>query len=84
LQKRATAFHNPDDTYFYQREELLSFLKSLAARHEPLVVHEDILLRPDDIYRLLEKIRNRHHFSRKERHALSEAGFNLNQIYPGL
>ena len=73
-----------EDIYVYQREELLELLRTLASRHEPLVINGEIMLRPDDIYRVLEKLHNRSHFSRKERHALTEAGFNLEQIYPGL
>ena len=77
-------FANPDDIYFYQREELKGLLQSLADSHESLVVRDEILLRPDDIHRLLEKLKNQNHLSRKERHAVAEAGFNLSQIYPGL
>ena len=73
-----------DDIYFYQREELAGLLKSLANRHEPLMINGEVALFADEIYRVLEKINQKHHFSRKERHALTEAGFNLEQIHPGL
>ena len=73
-----------EDIYSFQREELLELLRSLSSRHEPLSVHGNILLWADDIPRVLEKMKNRNHFSRKERHALTEAGFNLELMYPGL
>ena len=77
-------FGNPDDIYYSQREELKGLLQSLASSHESLIVRDEVLLRPDDIHRLLEKLKNQNHLSRKERHAVTEAGFDLSQIYPGL
>ena len=73
-----------EDIYGFQRDELLDLLRSLSSRHEPLVIHGNIMLWADDIPRVLEKIKNRNHFSRKERHALMEAGFNLDLLYPGV
>ncbi len=71
-----------EDIYAYQRSELLDLLKTLADRHEPLVANGEILLRPDDVYVILQKIHNHNHFSRKEKHALTEAGFNLPKLFP--
>ena len=73
-----------EDLYSYQRAELFELLLSLSGRHEPLVVNGEILLRPDDIPRTLEKMRNLNHFSRREKHALTEAGFSVELMYPGL
>ena len=71
-----------EDIYAYQRSELLDLLKSLASRHAPLIANGEIVLCPDDVYVVLQKINNRHHFSRREKHALTEAGFNLSQLFP--
>ena len=79
-----TPIEEKEDIYAYQRSELLELLKSLASRHDPLVANGQKLLWPDEIYVILQKINQKHHFSRKERHALIEAGFDLNQLFPGL
>lgn len=73
-----------EDTYAAQREELLVLLKTCLDKNEPLEVHGRTLLRHDDITSVLQKIKNRHHFSRRERAAITEAGFALEKIYPGL
>ena len=73
-----------DDIYGAQREELLSLLKSHAARNEPLVVHGQARLTPDDMSVLLQKIKRRIGFSRRERSSLTDAGFDLDRLFPGL
>ena len=73
-----------DEMYAAQREELLGLLKSRAAQSLPLIVHGKSVLTPDDMSLLLSKIKNNHHFSSKERSALTEAGFNLDWLYPNL
>ncbi len=70
------------DLYAYQREELLRLLKDLSSRHEGLSTRGEMLLTAEEIPRILERIRQRHHFSRKERHALSEAGFDMHNLFP--
>lgn len=71
------------DLYAYQREELLSHLKQLFDAHAPWVVHGRALLDPDDIARLRQKIRQGYGFSRRERAALTEAGFHVDALFPG-
>lgn len=74
----------PDaDLYAYQRDELLSRLQKLFDDHAPWVVHGQALLDPDDIARLRQKIRQGHGFSRRERTALTEAGFRVDALFPG-
>ena len=73
-----------EDLYAYQRSELIDLLKSLANRHQPLVVNGQTLLVADDVYVVMQKINQKHHFSRKEKHALIEAGFDIEQVFPGL
>ena len=73
-----------DDTYSAQREELSGLLKGCLDKNEPLKVHEKPVLTQDDIYRVLHKIRTNMGFSRKERSALTEAGFDLERLYPDL
>ncbi len=73
-----------NDTYSAQREEMIALLKACLNKNEPLCVHEKPLLTPDDMYLILYKIKQNIGFSRKERNALTEAGFHLDQIYPDL
>ncbi len=74
---------NDGDLYAYQREELLSRLQRLFDDHAPWVVHGRALLDPDDIARLRQKIRQGYGFSRRERTALTEAGFQIDALFPG-
>lgn len=71
-----------EDIYAAQREELMSLLKDLFHRHEPLRVHEQTRLTPDDIARVLQKLRQGYGFSRTERSALTDAGFHLDKLFP--
>lgn len=71
------------DLYAYQREELLSRLSALARGNDSLVVHGRERLCNDDIVRVLQKIRQGYGFSRREREALTDAGFALDRLYPG-
>jgi TFIIF-interacting CTD phosphatase-like protein len=74
----------PEDVYAAQRAELLVLLKDLFDRHESLRVHEKTRLNPDDIASVLQKIKNGHHFSRRESGALVDAGFRLDKLFPRL
>lgn len=71
------------DLYAAQRDELLRLLGGLMRRNEPLVVHDRARLTPDDLARVLQKLRNGYGFSRTERAALVDAGFDLDRLYPG-
>lgn len=71
------------DLYAAQRDELLRLLGGLMRRNEPLVVHDRARLTPDDLARVLQKLRNGYGFSRTERTALVDAGFDLDRLYPG-
>jgi len=73
-----------DDMYSAQREELHMTLKACLDKNEPLSVHEKAVLIPDEIYVVLQKIKHSNHFSRKERNALTEAGFQVDNLYPDL
>lgn len=73
-----------DDTYAAQRDELLRLLKTCLDGNGPLRVHEKPVLIPDEIYVILQKIKHSHPFSRKERQALEEAGFQIDKLYPDL
>lgn len=73
-----------DDTYAYQREELLLLLRRLSKTNEPLVIHGAVHLSSDDATRLLHKIRQGSHFSERERRALIEAGFDVQALFPTL
>lgn len=70
------------DLYAAQRDELLRLLGGLMRRNEPLVVHDRARLTPDDLARVLQKLRNGYGFSRTERAALVDAGFDLDRLYP--
>lgn len=73
----------PSDLYAFQRDELLTRLKGLCDAHEPWVVHGDLRLTPDDLARLLFKIRQGYGFSRRERCAMTDAGFQVDHLFPG-
>lgn len=75
---------NTRDLYAAQREELLTLLTRLFRGNEPLRVHEVTRLTPDDIARVLSKIRQGYGFSRTERAALTDAGFDLDRLFPDL
>ncbi|MBL8023523.1 MAG: hypothetical protein JNK54_04470 [Elusimicrobia bacterium] len=72
------------DTYAYQREELLSLLRRLSKTNEPLLIHGVPCLTSDDAARLLHKTRQGTSFSDRERRVLTEAGFDLHNIFPKL
>lgn len=71
-----------EDIYMAQREELMSLLRTCVKTNEPLRVHQKIALMPDEMSVVLQKIRNGYGFSRKERTALTEAGFLLDKMFP--
>jgi hypothetical protein len=73
-----------EDIYAAQRDELMKLLKRLSAAHEPLVVHGRPALVADEVMGVLTKIRRDFGFSRKERMALTEAGFDLENLFPKL
>jgi hypothetical protein len=73
-----------EDVYAAQRDELLALLKSLLQRNEPLAVHGRPRLSRDGVAALLQKLRNGHPFSGREREALVEAGFSVEKLYPKL
>ena len=71
-----------EDVYAAQREELMALLRRLMKTGESLVVHGEVRLTTDDAAVLLQKFRRGFGFSRKERTALSDAGFNLDALFP--
>jgi len=73
-----------DETYAAQREELLQLLRERVRTNENLRTQAGTVLTSDEMGMILQKIKNRHAFSRRERLALTEAGFNLEWLYPGL
>ena len=73
-----------DETYSAQREELLELLRDRVRRNETLRTQGGMVLTSDEMGIVLQKIKNGHSFSRKERAALTEAGFNLEWLYPDL
>lgn len=73
-----------DNMYLAQEQELIALLKHCAAQNEPLCVLEEAVLSSDEAQGILVKIKQRHHFSRKEKHALIHAGFNIEKIFPDL
>lgn len=73
-----------EDIYAAQRDELLALLKGCMERNEPLRVHERKVLSQDDIPALLQKLRHKLPFSRREREALADAGFAVARLYPNL
>lgn len=73
-----------EDIYAAQRDELLGLLRDCMGRNEPLRVHGKTVLSYDDIPTLLQKIKNRLPFSRREREGLIEAGFAVARLFPNL
>ncbi|MBL0059658.1 MAG: hypothetical protein IPP35_11275 [Elusimicrobia bacterium] len=71
-----------EDVHAYQREELLELLRRLSRENEPLIVHGNERLTSDDAVRILQKIRHGFGFSRRERTALTDAGFDLDSVFP--
>lgn len=71
-----------EDIHAYQRGELMDLLLGLSRRHEPLVVHGKARLGPDDVQRVIQKLRHGFGFSRAERAALTDAGFDLHLLFP--
>jgi hypothetical protein len=71
-----------EDTYAYQREELLGLLRRLSKNNESLVIHGLERLSADDAAHVLHKIRQKGVFSNRERRALVDAGFNLSALFP--
>jgi hypothetical protein len=62
---------------------LFALLKESVRTSRPLVVHGEERLSVDDLIRVWQKIRHGFGFSRKERSALEDAGFSLDDILPG-
>ena len=73
-----------EDLYIFQKEELSELLERLTGLHEPLVIHEKVLLPPDSVQRLFAKIRQGEYFSHREKQALTDAGFDVSKIFPEL
>jgi hypothetical protein len=73
-----------DETYAAQREELVQLLTARVRTNEILRTQGGMVLTSDEMGIILMKIKNDHPFSRKERAALTEAGFNLQWLYPDL
>jgi hypothetical protein len=71
-----------EDTYAYQREELLGLLNRLSKNYEPLLIHGIERLSADDAANILHKIRQKGVFSGRERRALVDAGFTLSALFP--
>jgi len=74
----------PEDIYASQREELLSRLTACVRQNQPLTAYESPVLSSDEAAVVLQKIKNSHPFSRKERRGLLEAGFAVDKLYPRL
>jgi len=79
---RPNAPDDDGDVYAAQREELIALLKSGVANNEPLRVHDKTRLSSDEMAVVLQKVKNGYGFSRKERGALTEAGFALDKLFP--
>jgi hypothetical protein len=73
-----------EDVYAAQRQELLDALTACLREHRPFTAIGRPVLGRDDIPALLQKIKHEHPFSRKERNALKEAGFQVEKLYPKL
>jgi hypothetical protein len=71
-----------EDTYAFQREELLTLLQRLSKTNESLVIHGVERLTADDAAHVLHKVRQRSAFSSRERRALTDAGFSLHALFP--
>jgi hypothetical protein len=72
-----------EDIYAAQREEFLALLRRMKSTGEPLVVHGQRRLTADDAAAVLQKLGRGFGFSRRERDALSDAGFDLPKLFPG-
>jgi hypothetical protein len=72
-----------EDIYAAQRDELLTLLRKMKSTGEGLVVHGRAVLSSDDAAAVLQKLGRGLGFSRRERSALTEAGFDLESLYPG-
>ena len=73
-----------EDTYAFQREELLGLLPRLTKKNESLLIHGVERLTADDAAHILHKVRQGSVFSGRERRALTEAGFDLPALFPNL
>ena len=71
-----------EDIYASQREELMTLLRRMKSSGEPLVVHGQPRLSSDDAAAVLQKLGRGFGFSRRERSALTDAGFDLDHLYP--
>ncbi len=70
------------DVYAAQREELMVLLRRMKQSGEPLVVHGENRLSSDDAAVILRKLKRDFAFSRRERLALIDAGFDLEHLFP--
>lgn len=70
------------DIYAAQREELMTLLTRMKRTGEPLILHGELRLSSDDAVAILQKLGRGFGFSRRERSALVEAGFDLGRLYP--
>jgi hypothetical protein len=73
-----------EDLYAAQRAELMTLLLQMKKTGEGLVIHGEPRLTSDDATAILQKLGRGAAFSRRERAALSDAGFNLPGLYPDL
>ncbi len=73
-----------EDIYAAQREELMVLLRRMKASGEPLILHGEMRLTCDDAVAVLQKLGRDLPFSRRERTALTEAGFDLERLFPRL
>ena len=73
-----------EDIYAAQREELMELLRRLKASGDSLVIHGEPRLTWEDAASVLRKLKRGFGFSRRERSALIEAGFDLGNLFPEL
>ena len=73
-----------EDVYAAQREELMSLLTRMKRTGEGLLLHGEPRLNSDDAAVILQKLSRGHSFSRRERAALTDAGFDLPALFPGV
>ena len=73
-----------EDIYAAQREELMELLRRLKASGDSLVIHGQPRLTWEDAASVLKKLKRGSGFSRREHSALTEAGFDLTNLFPGL
>jgi hypothetical protein len=74
----------PEDIYAAQREELMDLLRRLKTSGDSLVVHGEPRSTWEDAASVLKKLKRGYGFSRRESAALTEAGFDLPKLFPGL